>query len=392
MHFKIFEGNMELLEKKLKRIKNKCEKYGNEFHYEKIGEDYISKVNDEGVEETLKFIVVDVQGKAIVNNWKFIGTIDHTEKGNIIRKFSDEEVPERYYTTASVCEHCKSNRRRKNTFLIVNIETGDFKQVGKSCLKDFTNGMDAEYVASYISLFDSLIEGESIGNLSSSSYHSYISMKEALCYISETIRHFGYVKADGVNPTKTMASDFYRIDKGHRWTDSDVLKDEMEQVGFDAGSEYARNKTEDALSWILLQDESNNYMHNLKTVCSLEYIDYNQFGILASLFPAYDRYLEHEKKVQKEQEDNSKSDYVGKIGDRITIKVANFDVVTSWHTQFGWTGIYKIVDEDGNVYTWKTSSGIEEGTNEIVATVKAHNEYRGNKQTEITRCRCKRMS
>jgi len=270
----------------------------------------------------------------------------------------------------------------------MNITTGEFKQVGKSCLKDFTNGMDAEYVASYISLFDSLIEGVSTG-ASFSSCQSYISMKEALCYIAETIHHFGYVKADGVKATKMMASDFYRIDKGHRWIGSDAIEEEMEQVGFNAGSDYARKKTEDALSWLLEQDEVNNFMHNLKTVCSLDYVEYSHFGILASLFPAYDRFLEKKQEVEKENESNLKSAYVGTVGERITVKVADFKIITSWYTQFGWTGIYKIVDEDGNVFVWKTSREIPDNTKEITATVKGHQEYNGVKQTELTRCRCK---
>ena len=49
------------------------------------------------------------------------------------------------------------------------------------------------------------------------------------------------------------------------------------------------------------------------------------------------------------------------------------------------------VDENGNVYTWKTSGGIycDESIDEVElkGTVKAHNEYRGVKQTELTRCK-----
>ena len=51
------------------------------------------------------------------------------------------------------------------------------------------------------------------------------------------------------------------------------------------------------------------------------------------------------------------------------------------------TKIFKIVDTDGNIYTWKTSGGIADGTETIVGTVKAHNEYRNVKQTELTRVR-----
>lgn len=40
MVYEIFEGNMDRLEKKLKRIEAKCSKYRCEFHYQKIGETY----------------------------------------------------------------------------------------------------------------------------------------------------------------------------------------------------------------------------------------------------------------------------------------------------------------------------------------------------------------
>ena len=46
MQYKIFEGNMNRLEKKLQRISNKCMKYGNDFTYEKIGEEVRSLADE----------------------------------------------------------------------------------------------------------------------------------------------------------------------------------------------------------------------------------------------------------------------------------------------------------------------------------------------------------
>ena len=94
--------------------------------------------------------------------------------------------------------------------------------------------------------------------------------------------------------------------------------------------------------------------------------------------------------VSQQEEEKAKeqqSEYVGNVGDRITVQIADFKIVTSWETGFGLTKIFKIVDTDGNVYTWKTSGGIADGTETIIGTVKAHNEYRGTKQTELTRVR-----
>lgn len=391
MQYAIFEGNMERLEKKLQRIANKCKKYGNDFTYEKVGEEYRVQKDEDGNEYTTRYIIVEAEGKAIVNDWKFIASVEHTEKGNIIKKCCDDvEVPERYYTSETVCEHCNSRRYRKNTFIVYNEITKEFKQVGKSCLKDFTCGMSAEGIVQYISLFDALIEGEYI----EAGYHAirYIEVEEAMQYIAETIKHFGYVRAEETRPTKQRAREYFEVEHGmiggyYGRKYAEELRAEIEAVSFNAKSDYAKELTEKVLAWIEEQEESNNYFHNLKTVCSLEYITFENFGLLASVFPAYDRNLEREKQKAEEQTQEQKSEFVGNVGDRITVQIADFGIVTSWATEYGMTYIYKIVDTDGNIYTWKTSGGIAEETTEIVGTVKAHNEYRGTKQTELTRVR-----
>lgn len=320
MEYKIFEGNIERLEKKLNRISAKCKKYGNEFMYEKIGEEFAEHEDEDGNKYMVKYIVVNVEGKAIINNWKFIASVQHTEKGNLIKKCCDVEVPKRYYTSEPICEHCNNKRNRKDTYIVQNIETGEFKQVGKSCLKDFTCGMSAEGIAHYISLFDELIKGECI----ESGFHPtrYIETIEAMYYIAETIKHFGYVKSDDDRPTKQRAREYYEVEHGMIGGIFAKLakefKDEMNSVSFNANSDYSKELVNNVLTWIDSQTEDNNYFHNLKTVCSLEYITYDNFGLLASVFPVYDRNLKREKQKLEEQEADRKSEYVGNVGDRIT--------------------------------------------------------------------------
>ena len=159
----IHEDNMERLEKKLQRIKRKCEKYNCYFDYNKLGETYREVVLSTGFKETARFIEVAVSGVAIINNWKFIATIETSPSGNIIKQYAEGvEVLEFYRTCKLVCDHCNTKRARKSTYLIQNIETTEFKQVGKSCLADYTHGLDAEGIASYISMFDEIIRGEAV--------------------------------------------------------------------------------------------------------------------------------------------------------------------------------------------------------------------------------------
>lgn len=109
------------------------------------------------------------------------------------------------------------------------------------------------------------------------------------------------------------------------------------------------------------------------------------------------------------------SEYIGEVGKRIAItaKLVNDYTFTS---RFGWAEqtntIYTFEDENGNVYCWKTSGtlgmdqhvlrdGMRDYSYDCVrrgdtftckATVKEHSEYRGTKQTVVTRVKVESIS
>ena len=393
MKYAIYEGNMERLGKKMTRIQNKCKKYGCDFRYEEVGEEFRELKDEHGNTYTARFVLIEAEGIAEVSGWKFIASVEHTAKGNIINRACDIEVPERYYTSELICEHCNSRRYRKDTFIVMNVETGEFKQVGKSCLRDFTHGMNAEAVAQYTAAFESLIEGETPWEGCRS--ERYINTEEYLRYVAETIRIFGYVKYDEYSSeksTRQRATQYYEVEHGgYRGIFAEVgeeLRREIEASGFNASSAEAEAETKAALAWIAEQPESNNYMHNLKTACSLEYMTGKNLGIAASLFPTYNRELEKEAEKRRQEEAAKTSEWQGEVGKRIEVKVADIICVTGWETQWGYTKIYKITDEEGNIYTWKTGNWVEDDIKTIKGTVKAHTDFRGTKQTELTRCKC----
>lgn len=80
------------------------------------------------------------------------------------------------------------------------------------------------------------------------------------------------------------------------------------------------------------------------------------------------------------------SEYIGNIGEKITALV-EIVFTTGYDTKFGWTNIYKMKDEHGNVIVWKSGSRLPELFSKgiIKATVKEHSEYKGEKQTTVTR-------
>ena len=60
-----------------------------------------------------------------------IASVEHTENGNIISKASEVEVPEKYYTPSKFVSTATATGSGRNTFIVMNTESGEFKQVGK---------------------------------------------------------------------------------------------------------------------------------------------------------------------------------------------------------------------------------------------------------------------
>lgn len=399
--FLIHESNLEHLEKKLVAIKNKCQKNHFSFTYNIVGEEFQTTKNEAtGEEYTARYVVVEVEGHVQHNGWRFVAVVDHHDTGNVIRAYDTElEVPDRYRHCGPTCEHCNKIRSRKDTYIVYNEETQEFKQVGKSCLQEYTNGIDAESVAAFVETFGKL---EDAGGYSGSSFERYFELDKMLRYAFECVKHFGYEKAydDFGDPnnysTRRRVMDYYSVNTGRRsWmpeAEVERLQREMDQVGFNPDSEYAVESAREAIKWITSQDEANSYLQNLKVICADSYIKSKDLGLAVSLPAAYNRHLknveyEEKKKAQQESESNS-STYQGEIGQRINFSVAEMYCVTTLESIYGTTWLYKITDDAGNIYIWYASNPVDtENVITLVGTVKQHSEYQNVKQTVLTRCK-----
>lgn len=391
--FAIYEGHMEDLRKKVQKIQRKCKKLGCEFHYAEVGEEFKNIKMADGNEVTFRFVVVEAEGIAKVNGWEFVGSIEHTNAGNIIRKaVVDAVIPERYRTSDTYCEHCRTQRRRNDVYLVMN-EAGEFKQVGKNCLKDFTNGMDAKMVAEMASLrsiFEQYERAEEFDNWENGflSYRTYIPTKTVLAYAWETVRGYGYKKADEIGSTKGRVIEYYKVRNGLVHYIREAMEDieaEMEAIHFNPEADEVAENVEKMMAWVREQRADTDYMNNLTVAVNNEYCDYRRFGILCSLIPVYCRAM---NRAEQEKTERKEAGYVGAVGDRLTVEIKSGRCVASWNTDFGTTFLYKFTDAEGNVFMWKTGKYIdEERVTELVGTVKAQEEYNGVKQNVMTRCK-----
>ena len=86
------------------------------------------------------------------------------------------------------------------------------------------------------------------------------------------------------------------------------------------------------------------------------------------------------------------SEYVGTVGERrefVCRMVGHFTYESHYSFYGELNHIYKFADENGDIIVWNTTAGVEEGKPEyrFKATIKEHSEYRGEKQTVVSRAK-----
>jgi hypothetical protein len=114
-----------------------------------------------------------------------------------------------------------------------------------------------------------------------------------------------------------------------------------------------------------------------------------------SAVAAYQREQSKLKRVELQRQNDSASEYVGKLGERsnFTVTFESSRVVSAGYTYNDPDVVmYKFKDEAGNILVWFTGSAPGDfsingsgSKYSVRATVKRHQEYRGIKQTVVNR-------
>lgn len=86
--------------------------------------------------------------------------------------------------------------------------------------------------------------------------------------------------------------------------------------------------------------------------------------------------------------DESTSQFVGEIGDRVDLEVV-CTRVSETQSMYGLSYFHVFKSIDGNIFTWGTTSKCleEDKIYHLRGTVKGHSTYKGQNQTALTRCK-----
>ena len=324
-----------------------------------------------------------------LEGWSFVGRIEHLKDDegntvNLVYNAPDTSVPAEYRERDQVCDHCETNRYRKDTF-IVKHDNGSTKQVGSTCLSDFL-GVDAASFMAWASLIQSFTgcvdDKESNGDGGMRERITY-SLPIILNLAAATYLHRGYIsrrKADD-NPNAGMPTgDVVRCYMAaSRRGDTKACENLIPSAPSAEWASRGRELSATTEAWVRELperdwDDLGDYLSNLAVIGRCGYCPEKGVGILVSAVQAYSR--EQERNAQNAE--YQKSEYQGQLKERIVRE--NVEVILARPTQSSYNNeggmLYKFKDADGNLYIWfasNKSTNLEVGEKvSFVATVKKH--------------------
>lgn len=76
--------------------------------------------------------------------WRLVATVDHRSQPSTMHRVPGEHAVSVHGARWDEprCEHCLVRRARHETYLLVHEATGELRQVGSSCMRDFVGGSD----------------------------------------------------------------------------------------------------------------------------------------------------------------------------------------------------------------------------------------------------------
>jgi hypothetical protein len=323
-----------------------------------------------------------------VNGFKLIGKLMHTSAGNIVSLAPDaqgEETPEEWRNVKPSCDHCKTARRRNETFM-VRCPDGSVKRVGRNCLADFLQVDPSDMVA--LSAFqDALrsLQDEDEWERGGSGGWT-LSTLGFVAYAVSSIAARGFFKRQSSDQSTADHAVFLSNPKPGRepfaseWTACQP-------------TEEHKNRAAEVIDWVRSSHDNSDYMHNLRVACASDVAPVKLFGLLASAPQAYNRHLGFvAERAQRDAARAAEPDagHVGAVGERIEV-TATIVRIKAIDSDFGTKLVVSMKTTEGhNLVTFTTGTGVngnDTGKTFIVrGTVKKHTEYQGKAQTDLSRC------
>lgn len=328
--------------------------------------------------------------------WTLLATLSHMDGGNLITRIAARETDDlsAWATAPAACSHCGVNRRRNDTWILQN-EQGETRQIGSTCLEDFTRSTDAARAAELWRLWAELRgalgegdEGEDWG------FGGAAHEVPTLEYIAAAFRS---IRDRGWHPSSDRELST-RSDVDIITGRPPIKQRDREAWEASQPTDADRARAAEAIAWVQSTAGGpwNEYLHNLRIAVDAPVVAHRTRGVLASAPVAFDRELERtRKRAEADAALPTPAEHFGTVGERFTSPVT-VERAIGYQNDWG-TGKILIMRTPGGHRLKYFASGEAarlddyEGAWVLLATVKKHDreaaKYGGHPVSLVTRGR-----
>ena len=318
-----------------------------------------------------------------LKGWTFLAKLEHESGATICKVISGGTLPAHYHQADGTCEHCHTKRKRTVTFVLRQRGSEKCIQVGGSCLADFTGHPDAESILGLYAHWCAVEAGlqeapEQYDREGAGRRCDTVRLDSFLSYVAMCVRQGGYIGKQAAE------------EKGFPTTASDALYALLKR---DSAGDKPAPSAEDvetaqkAIHWVSegLSDKLPiNLALNYQALVKQDVVRFgprrDQTAIAASIIASYHKSvaLEREKLV---------SQWQGVVGEKLALADVLVVKVLELEGRYGVKFLHIMRDAVGNALTWMCSGKpFSEGKRySFTATVKSHETYRDQPQTQLTR-------
>lgn len=368
-----------MAEKAIARLINKAEKLGLQIPSYKVGETHnkllerfhsVDGVQWSEIEATEMIDLVferNPHDALIFDGWKIKGVVDRTT-GVLLAHGATEEEFQKARTFC--CDHCKTKVKRSRVYLLE--KGGDVKIVGSTCADDFTGTTGiANSLACMSQLKDitSRFSDESVGG--GERFLAAVFMMSIICMIARIDK--GYMSARQFEDISTIAM-------ARSW----LARSPAIIRHYGKPTEGDSDEAKTIITWgQTLNPEISTLEGNIARLSRVEFSSERNIGLFGALYASYYQTKEAAKKAA-----NVKSEWLGQVKERRDFGAGVIQKLKPTVSDYGEGHLVIIHLDTGHVLKWFSSRRIEQQVGDRVnvkATITAHEEYQGIKQTRINR-------
>lgn len=297
---------------------------------------------------------------------------------------------------ATNCDHCIKSRRRNETFLVLSLETGEIKQVGRQCLAAFLGDQTYESIIRRLAWRDLLDDSgagmdDGEGGWGGRWGHPDPDIETVLALTACVIRNDGWLsktaareRFDGSQATATQVNSLLHPPREGTKEFAEWRKEVARLAPQPSDMEHATA----ALAWVRTITPRSDYDWTIHTAGRLTHVAH--MGVVCSIVPAYTRMLGREIEKRTRRAEAPPSRHIGTVNEKLSVTGICESARAVQGERFTSTSI-TVVADDGTVVQWWKSGIVDEviaGRRvTITGKVKKHGAYDGRDITTLTRCK-----